>query len=238
MRRTTNSTTKLAFVLLVAIIVLPMGQAWAIILKGYSADGKDAWLEYSDKIVTVKFKKGTCIRQMQNIALKYSTVLISDSLFDRLFSGFKKMRIPAGLSRDNFIKELLQEDSVEYVTPLCFMEGREYILANEFVVGFKPGVTREEVIASNNAFINQHPYVTVISRYQRFNGGWRCEFRVAPDAPLNAVDLSNLYYDAPIVEYANPDLGLVEDPLCGTTAVKPTSRHLAITWVAIKRSAQ
>ena len=71
---------------------------------------------------------------------------------------------------------------------------------------------------------------------REYENGQVNRLRIAPDAPLNAVDLSNLYYDAPIVEYANPGLAAVEDPLTGTTAVKPTSRHLATTWGAIKRN--
>jgi subtilisin family serine protease len=212
MKRITGSITKLAFILLMVIIVLPLGQAWAIIIKGYYADGKDALLEYSDEIVTVKFKKDTATQQMQEIALKYSVVLIPDSLLTRLLPDFKKMRVPAGQPRDRFIKELLQEASVGYVTPLCFMEDGEYILTNKIFVRFKPGVTEQEI----EAFNSQHP-VTVIHKYQRLDGGYRYHLRINLDSPLNAVDLLNLYYDAPIVEHASPGLVLLQDPLCGTT---------------------
>ena len=97
---------------------------------------------------------------------------------------------------------LASEPGVERTLPVFQMPGGErdeaMVLIPRFRAQFKPGVTREQVDA-----LNAEHGVEVVAEGDLGPGSYL--LRVRPEAGKDALDLSNLYHESDLTEYAEPD---------------------------------
>lgn len=167
----------------------------------YYSSGRKIPLELSQKTITVQFKEGTSLEQQKavvesekNLKSFDERIKISDKFILSLQEETAKSEVLVTIGMLNTKPE------VAAAYPAFSYPRYEAILTDEFLVKFRPSVSRAEI----DAFNGQHG--VEIIRGPKKRGSYT--LRVKNPKYMNTLELANLYYENSITKYSVPNFML------------------------------
>ncbi|WP_300366968.1 S8 family serine peptidase, partial [Hydrogenimonas sp.] len=124
-----------------------------------------------------------------------------------------------------FIERLNGSGTVRFSTPVFDVPNGIYILTDEFVVKFKPGIDAREI----ERFIDENRVETVRKDYPL--PGWY-KLRFTSRSGANTFDVANRFYQSKLVEYAHPDFIEQLNPLWETIYSEDFESDVPNLWEA------
>ena len=181
----------------------------------YYYQGQKFYFQERTDIIFLKFKKEISETSARSILLTYPDVDVVNTTLRMNDDNF--IRLKSKLNNDDYL-ELINEmrtsdkfDNVDFAfSPLGIDDNKTfYGMNNLLILQFKNSLTRAEI---DN--INSSNDVQIVEKID-VTGGETFLARVKPGAKINAMEMSNKYYEDGYVNYSEPSL-YVTNVLCDT----------------------
>jgi subtilisin family serine protease len=181
----------------------------------YYYQGKKFYLQERTDMLFLKVKKNVSLESARSELMRHSEIDLSSSDLKTGEDVFLKLRSP--IQKESYVSlvnELKQKDIFENVnyafSPYGIDDNRTFYGMNDLVIlQFKPSYNRTQIDD-----INLRNNIEIVQKID-VSGGETFLARVKNNSSLNAMELSNKYYEDGFVNYSEPSL-YVTNALCDT----------------------
>lgn len=181
----------------------------------YYYQGKKFYLQERTDMLFLKVKKDVQIDAARSELMRHSEIDLSSSSLKAGEDVFLKLRSPIQGDRYvSLINELKQKDMFENVnyafSPYGIDDNKTFYGMNDYVImQFKPSYSKTQIDD-----INKHNNVEIVQRID-VTGGETFLAKVNRNSRMNAMEMSNKYFEDGVVNYSEPSL-YVTNVLCDT----------------------
>lgn len=185
------------------------------IINYYYFQGQKFYFQERTDVIFLKFNENMSLSSAKNSLSKYPQIDLNGSQLRTDVDNFIKLKYPLSESEYMTLVNLMKQDNnfenVGYAyTPQGIDDGKTYYGMNDLLIlQFKPDYNRQQI---DN--INRVNGVEIVQKID-VSGGQTFLAKVTPSANMNAMEMSNRYYEGGFVNYSEPSL-YVTNVLCDT----------------------
>lgn len=185
------------------------------IINYYYFQGQKFYFQERTDVIFLKFNENLNLSSAKNILSKYPQIDLNRSQISTETDNFVKLKNPLTEAEYiSLVSRMKQDNNFENVgyayTPNGIDDGKTFYGMNDLLIlQFKPNYNRQQIDD-----INRVNGVEIVQKID-VSGGQTFLAKVTPSANLNAMEMSNKYYERGFVNYSEPSL-YVTNVLCDT----------------------
>jgi subtilisin family serine protease len=190
----------------------------------YSEEGEKIPLRRSDDAIAIAYKEEVPPKDLEKLIRgddELAELITGVDLQRRRIVVYK--RVPAArVPLEDFAARIARSDRVTYVSPVYYMDKSPVIISDEFIAAFKPGISCQAIDEWNAA--NDVEILPGLDL-----GPNTFLLRVKNPGTHGALDMVNCYFEAGLVEYAEPNfiyVALLASPFVPNDPLFPQQWHL------------
>lgn len=166
----------------------------------YYSNGQKHPLELSKNKLALRFKGGVGEERKKHLIESDQNFTPFNEKKELSRFNLTSMLLREGKSKEDVKQTIINmsyKSEIELVAPVFTLPNAEVIITDEFIVKFKPSVSKEEIDTFNEL------HDVEIVRKERWTD--RYTLKVKNTANFNTIKMANIYYEDPITVFATPN---------------------------------